>query len=97
MRYELTCTVIDAAQQLLKASPNNHFSGFQSVVVGLTVQFEILTRKLQNLYKYYTAMGHWVTISTIGCKLSKVMVYDSLYSVASECVQCQIAILLATL
>ena len=56
MRYELTCTVIDAAQQLLKASPNNHFSGFQSVVVGLTVQFVILARKLQNLYKYCTAI-----------------------------------------
>jgi len=90
----LTCTVIDAAQKLLKALPNNHYSGFQSVAVGLTMQFEMLETEFVQIL--HCNSGHWVTVSTIGCKPSEVMVYDSLYSVASECVQCQIATLLAT-
>lgn len=90
----LTCTVIDAAQQLLKALPCNRFSGFQSVAVGLTMQFEILDTEFVQIL--HCNSGHWVTVSTSGCKPSEVMVYDSLYSGASECIQCQIATLLAT-
>jgi len=73
----LTCTVINAAQKLLKALPNNCFSGFQSVAVGLTMQFEILETEFVQIL--HCNSGHWVT-STIGCKLSEVMVYDNLYT-----------------
>ena len=90
----LTCTVIDAAQQLLKALPCNNFSGFQSVAVGLTMQFEIQETEFVQIV--HCNSGHWLTVSTIGCEPSEVRIYDSLYSSASECVQCQIATLLAT-
>ena len=46
----LTCTVIDAAQNLLKVLAHDKFSGFQSVAVGVTMQFEI---QEESLYKYY--------------------------------------------
>ena len=87
----LTCTVIDAAQHLLKVLADDKFSGFQSVTVGVSMQFEIQEREF-----IHCDSGHWLTISTIGCNPSEVFMYDSLYSGASECVQCQIATLLAS-
>ena len=41
----LTCTVIDAAQHLLQVTASDKFSGFQSVAVGRTMQFEIQERE----------------------------------------------------
>ena len=75
----LTCTVIDAAQRLLKMLAHDKFSGFQSVVVGMTMQFEIQEREFIQIL--HCNSGHWLTISTIGCKASEVFIYDSLYSV----------------
>ena len=89
----LTCTVIDAAQDLLKVVAHDKFSGFQSVAVGRTMQFEIQEGEFIQIL--HCNSGHWVTMSTIGCKPSEVFMYDSMYSAASECVQCQIATLLA--
>lgn len=88
----LTCTIIDEAQQLLKSM--THTSGFQSVAVGRTMQFEIQDHEFIQILHCNT--GHWLTISTIGSENSEVFVYDSLYSSASECVQFQISSLLAT-
>ena len=90
----LTCTVIDAAQHLLQVIASDKFSGFQSVAVGRTMQFEIQEREFIQIL--HCNSGHWLTISTIGCKPSEVFMYDSLYSGASECVQYQIATLLAS-
>ena len=59
------------------------------------MQFQILETEFVQIL--HCNSGHWVTISTISCKPSEVIVYDSLYSKASECVQCQISTLLATL
>ena len=86
--------MIDAAQNLLKVLANDKFSGFQSVAVRVTMQFEIQEREFIQIL--HCNSGHWLTISTIGCKPSEVFVYDSLYSGASECVQYQIATLLAS-
>lgn len=84
----LICIVIDAARQLLKALPCNHFCGFQSVAdLGLTMQFEILDTKFLKIVHCNSGQ----TVSTIGYKQSEVMVHDSLYSTASNCVQCQIS------
>ena len=90
----LTCTVIDEAQHLLKVLADNKFGGFQSVSVGVSMQFEIQEREFIQIL--HCNSGHWLTISTIGCNPSEVLIYDSLYSGASECVQCQIATLLAS-
>lgn len=90
----LTCTVIDAAQDLLRVVAHDKFGGFQSVTVGRTMQFEIQEREFIQIL--HCNSGHWVTMSTIGCKPSEVFMYDSMYSGASECVQCQIATLLAS-
>lgn len=54
------------------------------------MQFEIQEREFVQILHCNSA--HWLTISTIGCKPLEVFMYDSLYSGASECVQCQIAI-----
>lgn len=78
----LTCTIIDEAQYLLKSM--THASGFQSVAVGRTMQFEIQDDEIIQILHCNT--GHWITISTIGSKSSEVLVYDSLYSGTSECV-----------
>ena len=88
----LTCDVIDSAQKLLKTT--SQFSGFQSVAVGRTLQFEVQDGEFIQIL--HCNSGHWLTISTIGSKHSEVFIYDSLYSSTSECVQFQIASLLAT-
>ena len=90
----LTCTVVDAAQHLLEVMADGQCSGFQSVAVGLTMQFEIQQSEFVQIL--HCDSGHWLTISTSGCGLSEVLVYDSLYSGASRCVQCQIASLLSS-
>ena len=58
------------------------------------MQFEIQEREFVQIL--HCNSDHWLTISTIGCKPSEVFMYDSLYSGTSECVQCQIATLLAS-
>ena len=90
----LTCIVVDAAQHLLEVMADGQCSGFQSVAVGLTMQFEIQQSKF--VQEVHCDSGHWLTISTIGCGPFEVLVYDSLYSGASRCVQCQIASLLSS-
>ena len=90
---ELTDSIIDAAQTLLKqAFPQ--LCGLQSVSCGLTMTFDIEPSEFVQVLN--NGMGHWLTISTIGTTHPSVHIYDSMYPSVSTKTKSQIAALLNT-
>ena len=88
---ELTDTIIDASQQLLKKC-FPHVTGFQSVCCGLTMNFTVECGEFVQVL--HNGRKHWLTISTIGTRHPIVHVYDSMYASASTTIKAQVAALL---
>ena len=89
----LTDNIIDEAQSLLKRQ-YPHLNGLQSVLLGLTLSYAIQTEEF--IQVLHTGHGHWVTVSTIGCREGEINVYDSLPPAPTPHMMNQIAALLAT-
>lgn len=88
----LNDVIINEGQRLIKQE-YPHVQGFQDVALGHTMAFSIEPGEfVQVLY----AVGHWVTISTIGCGPAEVDIYDSGSRVLNNKLQQQIAALLCT-
>ena len=85
--------LINAGQKLIKAYYPNVF-GFQDVSLGQTLAFDVLTDEFVQVL--HTARGHWLTVSTIGCKSAEVDVFDSMLPGISSSLKNQIASLLCT-
>ena len=84
---ELTDSIIDAAQTLLKqAFPQ--LCGLQSVSCGLTMTFDIEPSEFVQVLN--NGMGHWLTISTIGTTHPSIHTYDSMYPSVGTKIKSQI-------
>ncbi len=84
--------MINEGQRLVKQE-YPHVEGFQDVALVHTKGFSVEPGEfVQVLY----AVGHWVTISTIGCDPAEVDVYNSGGRVLNNKLQQQIAALLRT-
>ena len=68
--------------------------GFQDASLGQTLGFDVLTEEF--IQVLHTGRGHWVTISTIGCSIAEVDIFDSTPPANSSSLQNQIASLLCT-
>ena len=89
----VTDTIIDESQKLLrKQFP--HISGFQSVVLGETMSYDIETEEFIQIL--HTRHGHWVTASTIGCQEGEIYIFGSIPPAPTAHLVNQIAALLAT-
>uniref|UniRef100_A0A1X7U6V1 Ubiquitin-like protease family profile domain-containing protein n=1 Tax=Amphimedon queenslandica TaxID=400682 RepID=A0A1X7U6V1_AMPQE len=72
---ELTEAIINSAQKLLKSQ----FPTLQGL--GLTFEDQPCIDWVDNYIQIAHCRGnHWIAISTIGCDINKIHVYDSLYS-----------------
>ena len=89
----ITDSIVNAAQQLLREQ-FPQLPGLQDVSLGLTVAFNIMPAEF--LQVLHTSQDHWVTISTIGVKDPKVLIYDSLYDYLPNLAKAQIASLLCS-
>jgi len=70
----LTCLVIDASQQLLKQETLLLLSELQAPQNGKQYRFKLVPGcviQILNIQK-----SHWITVSSIGCELGTVHVYD---------------------
>ena len=83
----LNDNLINAGQELL-SSQFPHIAGFQSVTLGHTLAFEI--QKGEFIQVIHSGGNHWVTISTVGCNVGEINVYDSLPPSFDRDVQSQI-------
>ena len=83
---------VNASQNLIvQAHP--HVCGFQNTNLGLTLTtFNIMTSEFVQVL--HTGCGHWVAISTIGCKLGEVNVYDSMRPALTKSLKKQISAIL---
>ncbi len=89
----LNDVIINEGQRLIKQDKQEHphVQGFQDVALGHTMAFSVEPGEfVQVLY----AVGHWITISTIGCGPAEVDIYDSGARVLNNKLQQQIAALL---
>ena len=87
----LSDKLVNAAQNLiLQVHP--HVCGFQNTNLGLTLAFNIMTSEFVQVL--HNGCGHWVAISTIGCKLGEVNIYDSMRSALTESLKRQIPAIL---
>ena len=86
----LTDDIINAAQKLLKTQ-FPAVSGFQSVVCGLTMKFNVHVELGESIQILHTSQGHWLTDSTFGAEHPEVRVYNSLYSTLPILAKAQIA------
>ena len=89
----LTDNIVNTAQGLLKQQ-YPHINGFQNVVLGLTLSYTVQTEEF--IQVLHTGHGHWVTVSTVGCKDGEINIYDSLPPAPTSHLMNQIAALLAT-
>ena len=74
----LTCLVIDASQQLLKQETSLLLSELRAPQNGKQYRFKLVPGcfiQILNIQK-----SHWITVSSIGCELGTVHVYDSAYA-----------------
>ena len=67
--------LINAGQMLIKESYPQVY-GFQDASLGQTLGFDVLTEEFVQVL--HTGRGHWVTISTIGCSIAEVEIFDSM-------------------
>ena len=84
---------INAAQNLLKQQMPTG-TGFQDVILGKTLAFEVEADEFVQIL--HNGHNHWLAISTIGAAHPEVLVYDSMYPSTSTPAKQQIAGLLAT-
>ena len=68
--------VIFAAEQLLKQQ-HSHVHGLQDTILQCTATLEVMASK-QFIQILNHGNNHWITISTMGCTLGTVIVYDSM-------------------
>ncbi len=89
----LTDTIIDEGQRLIKKK--YRIDGLQNIILGQTMAFEVMKQR-EFVQVLNTGKGHWITISTVGCKSSEIEVFDSMHPVLTNHVQKQIAVLLCS-
>ena len=89
----LTDNIINAAQALLKQQ-YPHINGFQNIVLGFTLGYIVQTEEFVQIL--HTGHGHWVTVSTIGCKDGDINIFDSFPPAPTTQLMNQIAAILAT-
>ena len=89
----LTDNIINAAQALLKQQ-YPHINGLQNVVLGFTLGYIGQTEEFVQIL--HTGRGHWVTVSTIGCKDGDINIFDSFPPAPTIHLLNQIAAILAT-
>ena len=89
----LTDNIVNAAQGLLKQQ-YPHINGFQNVALGLTLSYAVQVEEFVQLL--HTGYGHWVTVSTVGCKDGEIHIFDSFPPAPTSHLMNQIAALLAT-
>lgn len=85
--------LVNASQQLL-SQQFLHLRGLQDVVMGRTLAFKIETEEFVQIL--HTGHGHWLTISTIGCKANEVHVFDCMPPAPTADMLNQIAAILCT-
>ena len=79
--------LINAGQMLIKESYPQVY-GFKDASLGQTLGFDVLTEEFVQVL--HTGRGHWVTISTIGCSIAEVDIFDSMPPAISSSLQNQI-------
>ena len=72
----LTDQIIFAAQQLLKMR-HPLVSGLQNTVLQYTKTLEVQSRK-EFIQILHAGGSHWITVSTVGCPLASINVFDSM-------------------
>ena len=77
----------NAGQMLIKESYPQVY-GFKDASLGQTLGFDVLTEEFVQVL--HTGRGHWVTISTIGCSIAEVDIFDSMPPAISSSLQNQI-------
>ena len=83
--------IIEAGQKLIKeAFPA--IAGLQQVNLGQTLAFDVVKEEFVQVL--HTGFGHWLTISTIGCKEGSVDVFDSMAPALNSQLELQIAAIL---
>lgn len=85
-------SIISAAQTLLKQQSS--IPGFQQTCIGMTLTFEI--QRGEFIQILHDGIGHWLTISSVGCHGAEIEVYDSRYPSIGACIRKQIAALLSS-
>ena len=84
----LNDTIVNASQRLITTS-FPLCNGLQDTNLGQTLAFDI--QRSPFVQVLHTGYDHWVTISTYGCDLGFVDIYDSLPPAMSSSLQRQIA------
>ena len=72
----LDCDIIHQAQVLLRGE-NSSIEGFQRPTLGPVRNFDVVSGEFIQIL--HTGHSHWVCVSSIGCELGHVNLYDSLY------------------
>ena len=72
----LDCDIIHQAQVLLRGE-NSSIEGFQRPTLGPVRNFDVVSGEFIQIS--HTGHSHWVCVSSIGCELGHVNLYDSLY------------------
>ena len=91
----LNGSIISACQVIL-ASQFTSKSGFQDVVHGIVMDYNIQTQGFIQIL-HDADRNHWVTFTNVGSsEPEQVYVYDSLFSYSSPCLRAQVACLLHT-
>ena len=72
----LDCDIIHQAQVLLHGE-NSSIEGFQWPTLGPVRNFDVVSGEFIQIL--HTGHSHWVCVSSIGCELGHVNLYDSLY------------------
>lgn len=83
--------LVNVGQELIQAAYPN-VSGLQDPSLGQTLAFNV--QKSEFIQVLHTGKGHWITITTIGCKRGYVDVYDSMPPSVTTALTHQVAALL---
>ena len=87
----LNDNLVNAAQVLI-AESFPHSNGLQNTTLGQTMAFNI--QRSEFVQVLHTGYGHWITLSTYGCDLGVVNIFDSLTPAITSSLKEQIAALL---
>ena len=69
----VTDNIVNAGQMIIKYT-FPHICGLQNILLGLNLQFDVQATEFVQIL--HIDGNHWITISTIGCKVGEVNLYD---------------------
>ena len=87
----LNDSLVNVVQQLIgKLYPRAN--GLQNTLLGQSMAFDVMRGEF--VQALHTGYGHWITISTYGCELGVIDIFDSTTPAVTSAIQQQIATIL---